>query len=214
MSAALIAGLVGAGVGLGKAVIGGVQAAKGRKQLNSLLANRPQYNIPEEYMRSLGVYQNLASQEMPGMQRYEEMIGQSTARTMTGAERGAISSNVYQGAVEQSQDRELQALQQLAQMGVQYKTQAMQNLAGAYNTVGGLRDQQFEYNVNRPWEIQANMAAGKQTTGTENLYGGFTDIGEAAITFMGTKYAQEMGGGGGGRKGRKGKGYTSVGPGE
>jgi hypothetical protein len=196
MAPALIAGLIGAGVGLGKAVIGGVQAAKGRKQLNSLLANRPQYNIPEEYMRSLGVYQNLASQEMPGMQRYEEMIGQSTARTMTGAERGAISSNVYQGAVEQSQDKELRALQQLAQMGVQYKTPAMQNLAGAYNTVGGLRNEQFEYNVNQPWQIAADMAGGKQTTGTSNLYGGISDIGSAAITFMGTKYAQDMLGGG------------------
>jgi len=216
MAPAVIAALIGAGTGLAKGIIGGVQAAKGRKDLKSLLANRPKYNIPEEYVRSLGIYQNLAAQEMPGMQRYEEMIGQSTARTMTGAERGAISSNVFQGAVETAQDKELQALQQLAQMGVNYKTQAMQNLAGAYGTVGGLRNEQFEYNVNQPWQIAANMAAGKQTTGTENLFGGLTDIGASAITFLGTKYAEEMGGGSGGswRKGRKGKGYTPVGPGE
>jgi len=182
---ALIAGLA---LSAGKAIAGGIQAAKGKKDLQNLLKNRPKYNIPEAYMKALGIYQNLAAGEMPGMKRYEEMIGQSTARAMTSAERGAISSNVYQGAVEQSQDKELQALQQLAQMGVQYKTQAMQNLAGAQQMMGAQQEQQFEYNVNRPWEIQANMAAGNKQAGAQNLFGGLNEGASTLMNYAGTKY--------------------------
>ena len=188
MSGLLIGALTSGVLGAGKAIFGGVQAARGRKEMKNLLANRPQYNIPEAYMKSLGIYQNLAAGEMPGMQRYEQMIGESTSRAMTGAERGAISSNVYQGAVSSAQDRELQALQQLAQMGVQYKTQTMQNLAGAQTQMGQLQDQAFEYNVNVPWNIRANMAQSKIQAGGENLYGGLGDIASTAMNFAGTKY--------------------------
>jgi len=193
MAAGLLAGaLISGGLGLGKAIIGGVQSIQGQKQLKNLLANRPKYNIPEAYMKSLGIYQNLAAGEMPGMQRQEQLIGETTARAMTGAERGSISSNVYMGAVQSAQDKELQALQNLAMMGANYKTQAMQNLAGAQNVMGGLQDQQFEYNVNQPWQIKATMAQEKIQAGGQNLFGGMGDIGSAVQNFVGTKYMQEI----------------------
>ena len=192
MSALLAGALISGALGVGKAIFGGAQAARGRKEMKNLLANRPQYNIPEAYMKSLGIYQNLATGEMPGMQRYEQMIGESTSRAMTGAERGAISSNVYQGSVLSAQDRELQALQQLAQMGVQYKTQAMQNLAGAQTQMGQLQDQAFEYNVNQPWQIRANMAAERMQSGGQNLYGGMSDIASTAMNFVGTNYYKKI----------------------
>ena len=144
MSALLAGALISGGLGLGKAILGGIQAAKGRKEVNNLLANRPQYSIPEAYMKSLGIAQQMAAQEMPGMNMYKDMYAESTARAMSGAERGAISSNVYQGAVSEAQDKELQALQQLAIMGTQYKTDAMKNLQGAQMQMGQLQDQAFE----------------------------------------------------------------------
>ena len=188
----LTGGLMSGALGLGKAIIGGVQSMRGQKQMKNLLKNRPKYNIPEAYMKSLGIYQNLAAGEMPGMQRQEQLIGETTARAMTGAERGSISSNVYMGAVQSAQDKELQALQQLAMMGANYKTQAMQNLAGAQNVMGGLQDQQFEYNVNQPWQIKATMAQEKIQAGGQNLFGGLGDISQSVMNFTGTRYYTDM----------------------
>ena len=143
-------------------------------------------------MKSLGIFQNLAAGEMPGMQRYEDLIGETTARAMTGAERGSISSNVYMGAVQSAQDKELQALQNLAMMGAKYKTEAMQNLAGAQTQMGQLQDQAFEYNVNVPWNIRATMAQEKIQAGGQNLFGGLGDISSTVQNFVGTKYMQEI----------------------
>lgn len=188
----LTGGLISGALSLGKAIIGGVQAARGNKQLKNLLANRPTYTIPEAYGRALSVYSNLASSQMPGQQYYEDKIGESTARTVSNAERGAISSNVFQGAVSSAQDKELQAIQDLARMGAEYKTTQMQNFAQAQNKMGELQDQQWEINQFQPWEIKANMAAEKRSAGVQNLFGGITDMGQTAMNFVGTQYYQKI----------------------
>jgi len=192
MGPLLVGGLISGGLGLGKAIIGGVQAARGQKQMKNLLANRPQYNIPEEYQKALNIYQGLATGGMPGQSRYEQLIGQSTARAMTGAERGAISSGVYQGAVASAQDKELQALQNLALMGAQYKAQARQNLAGAQQQYGQLQDVAFEYNVNQPYQIGLNMANEQRMAGAQNLFGGLGEMGSAITSLVGTKYYTDV----------------------
>jgi hypothetical protein len=191
-SGLLLGSLVSGGIGLGKAVLGGIQAIKGNKQMKRLLANRPTYNIPEAYKKALGLAQGLAASEMPGQQRYEDLIGQTTSRAMTGAEKGAISSNVYQGAVESAQDKELQALQDLAQMSTQWQTQQKQNLIGAQQQYGQLEDQQFQYNIAQPWDIKANMASEQKIAGVQNLFGGVGDIGQSVMNFTGTRYYTEM----------------------
>jgi hypothetical protein len=160
--------------------------------MKNLLANRPTYTIPEAYQKALGIAQQMASQDMPGMDKYQQMYGEATARAMTGAERGAISSNAYMGAVQSAQDKELQALQQLAVMGAQYKTSAMQNLQGAQTQMGQLQDQAFNYNVAQPYDIKLNMANEQRQAGAQNLWGGLTDIGNTAMNFVGTKYMADV----------------------
>jgi len=188
----LTGALISGGLALGKAVFGGIQAANAKKRAKKMVADMPKYNIPEEYMKSLGIYKQLASGEMPGMNRYEEMIGQSTARSMTSAERGAISSNVYQGAVETAQDKELQALQNLAQMGTQYKTEAMKNLATSQEKMGQLKDVQWQTNVLQPWEIQKNLEVEGRQAGMTNLFSGLGEVGTSIQSFVGTRYYTEM----------------------
>lgn len=192
MSALLTGALISGGIGLGKAIIGGVQAAKGNKQLKNLLANRPTYTIPEAYGRALSVYSNLASSQMPGQQYYEDKIGESTARAVSAAEKGAISSNVLQGAVSNIQDKELQAIQDLARMGAEYKTTQMQNYGQALNQYGALQEKQWEVNQFQPWEIKANMAAEKRSVGMQNMFGGVSDMGQTAMNFVGTSYYQKI----------------------
>ena len=192
MSALLAGALISGALGVGKAIFGGAQAARGRKEMKNLLANRPQYNIPEAYQKALGIAQQRAAGEMPGMGLYEQQIAESTARSYTAAERGAISSNVYQGSVLSAQDRELQALQNLALMGANYKTQASQQLEAAQNRMGQVQDTQWEMNQLRPWGIQANIAQSKIQAGGQNLYSGLGDISQSVMNFVGTKYYSDI----------------------
>jgi len=192
MSALLAGALISGALGVGKAIFGGAQAARGRKEMKNLLANRPQYNIPEAYSKALGLAQQRAAGEMPGMDKYQQMYGEATSRAMTSAERGSISSNVYQGAVQSAQDRELQALQQLAIMGAQYKTQASQQLETAQNRMGGLQQEAWDFNTNQPYQMKLQMASENKQAGWQNLYGGLNDISQTVMNFAGTRYYTDM----------------------
>jgi hypothetical protein len=96
------------------------------------------------------------------------------------------------GNVLGAQDKELQALQQLAVMGAQYKTDAMKNLQGAQTQMGGLQQEAWDYNTNQPYMAKLNMANEKKQAGMANLWGGITDLGSTAMNFVGTKYMSDI----------------------
>ena len=66
---------VNAATNAGKFIAGLVQYGRGTKQLNSLLANRPQYNISQGYQDAFKTYQNLANSNMPGYDAMSSQIG-------------------------------------------------------------------------------------------------------------------------------------------
>jgi hypothetical protein len=129
---------------------------------------------------------------MPGKSYYEQQIGQSTARTLQGAERGAISSGAYGGAVASAQDKELQAIQNLAQMNAQWQAQQQQGLAGAYGQMGQLKDTQFQQNVLNPWNMKANIASEKAGTGAINQANAANDLTSTVMQFVGTTYYNQI----------------------
>ena len=80
---------------LAQSGFGAAQAASGNKQFKKLLANRPNYEIQQEYKDILARYQQAQAGDMPGYQQTLSNIGQAGARARGAAERGAISSASY-----------------------------------------------------------------------------------------------------------------------
>ena len=184
---------VGFGVNLAKGIFGAVQASKGSKQLNSLLANRPQYNISKGYLSAYSTYKQMAASQLPGYQQQLEQIGQSGAKTMDYAREGAMSSNQYMSAALQSQDKETDAIRNLGIQSAQWRTQQQQQLAGAQNQMGQLQDTQFQQNVLDPYNMQLNMANEKKQAGMANIFGGVQEAASTLSNFAGTSaYMQTL----------------------
>jgi hypothetical protein len=179
--------LLSGGLGLGKAIFGGIQAARANKQMNRLLARRPQYDISQGYLDAYKTYQRLAGSQMPGYGLMQEQIDQSTAKTLNAAERGAMSSNQFIGAAMQSQEKELDALRNLGVMSQQWQAQQQQNFAQAQNQMGQLQDQQWYTNKLEPWNVKANMASENRQAGIQNLFGGLGDMAGTIMNYAGTK---------------------------
>jgi hypothetical protein len=184
--------LINGGIGLAKGIIGGVQAAKGRKQMNSLLANRPQYNISQGYLDAFKTYQSMANSELPGYDIMKGQIDQSGARTMQNLERGAMSSNQLMSGALSSQDKELDAYKNLGLMSAQYRQKMQEQLAGAQNQMGQLQDTQWQQNVNEPYNMRLNMANEQKQAGMQNMFGGAQDIGNSIMNYAGTSAYQKM----------------------
>lgn len=179
--------LISGGINAIKGIFGGIQAARGRKQMNRLLSNRPQYNISQGYRDAFSTYQKLANSQLPGYDIMKGQIDESGAKTMNYAERGAMGSNQFMSAALQSQDKELDAIKNLGLMSAQWRSQQQQNLAGAQNQYGQLQDQQFQVNKLDPWNIKANMAGSRMQAGGQNLLSGVQGIGENINNYAGTK---------------------------
>jgi hypothetical protein len=54
--------------------------------MNTLLKNRPKYDISQGYLDAYKTYQKLASSELPGYDIMQSQIGQATAKATSTAE--------------------------------------------------------------------------------------------------------------------------------
>jgi hypothetical protein len=178
--------IIGGGIGLAKGIFGAVQAGKGNKQLNTLLNNRPQYNISQGYQDAFKTYQGLANSQMPGYDIMKGQIDQSGARTQQNLERGAMSSNQLMSGALSAQDKELDAIKNLGLMSAQWRGQQQQNLAGAQDKMGQLQDQQWQQNTLDPYNTRLNIAAGNKQAGMTNMFGGLQEAGSSLMNFAGT----------------------------
>lgn len=176
-----------------KGIFGAVQAAKGRKELNNLLANPVTYKRPEEYFADLQAQQQRAGMtKMPGQGYAEQNIGQAYSQAIGNLVKGAISSNVYQRGVGDLYQKTLNAYQDLAQQSAQWQDQQQANLSAARQRGMQFSDQEWSQNKLFPWEMKANMATDKIQAGQQNMSSGFGGALGGLSDFAGTSYYNAM----------------------
>lgn len=177
---------------LAQSGFGAAQAASGNKQFKKLLANRPNYEIPQEYKDILARYQQAQSGDMPGYQQTLSNIGQAGARARGAAERGAISSASYGAQLGNLYQKELDAIQNLGIQQEQYKTSMLDKVAQAQGTLGAQKSEQWNLNQFLPWQTEMNRLGEKKQAGIQNLFSGLqSGIGNIS-DLMGTKYYSDM----------------------
>lgn len=175
--------IAAAAISAGSGIANMIKKNQLRSDWNRLAGERPSYQIPQGYKDALGVYQKLATGEMPGQSLIQENIEQSSARARTAAERGAISSTAYGGQVSNIYDKELQAIQDLGIQAAQYQTTAQENLARGMQMMGAEQAKKYEWDVIGDWTTRMNQIEsqlGAATTNTGNWFN--TAMGSLATT--------------------------------
>lgn len=148
--------IAAAAISAGSGIANMIKKDNLKRQWDQIAGQRPDYTIPESYRSALGVYQKLATGEMPGQSLIEENIQQSSARARTAAERGSISSTAYGGQISNIYDKELQAIQDLGIQAAQYKAQAQENLAKGMQMMGAEEAKKYEWDVIGDWTTKMN----------------------------------------------------------
>jgi hypothetical protein len=184
-----IGALLSGGQALLQGIVGGVQAAKGNKGFNKTMANRPEYEIPEEYESILAQYQQARAGNMPGYDQMRADINQSGARARGSAERGAISSTAYGAQVGDIYQKELDAIQNLGIQQEQYKSNMLDKVAGAQGQLGQQKSEQWNINEYTPWQTEMNRYGEMKKQGVENIFGAIQSGVGTMSDFLGTRYA-------------------------
>lgn len=162
-----VGGIVQAGLGLGQAIYGGVQANRARKEMARVRASAPSLDTPSEYMK---LYKESYNQDMLNRQMESlksaagssiGALGQAGGRALLGGIQ-SVGQNLQQGAqaaVDRQQERQLAGLSALAD--ARTRTQQMQE--GRFQTELGMARQAQDAAI-------ANIGAGIGSMGTGAMY--------------------------------------------
>lgn len=168
---------ISAGLGLVKSAVGIGQMLFNKKP------ERPNYQMPTEYNQILGISKYLASQRgFPGQDIMQRNLVNSTAQGV-GAVQETTTGGAGLGAVAQMYGSQQQQQMNLDVAGANAYTQSLQGVQQALGMIGQERKQEFEYNVNMPYQRFLQEYYQTKQSGAHNLFGGIQDISGAAIIY-------------------------------
>jgi len=182
----------GALVNLGTAVFNTRKRNKLQKEWDKVYSQRPTYEISQGYKDALGTYQRLASGGLPGQNIIEQNIQDASARAITSAERGAISSTAYGGQVSNIYDKELQAIQDLGIRAAEYETEQQARLAAGQEMMGVQQEKAQDWNKLGAWSTKLNTIESKMGGYAQNASAGWQGFNANLQDFAGTQYYNQM----------------------
>ena len=181
ISLALLAGaaIIKGGVGIGKAIAGGIQKRRAQRELDK---ETPKYSRPEEYEKLLGIFQQQASLgQLPGQDQIEAKLSANTARGTRAIGKYADNPVAAVAATAGLYGREQGAIRDLGIQFAEFRNRAQGQLANAYKIGADYSDKEFSYNQWYPDQMRRNMAAQKWNAGQQNLWGGIDQVAGAGV---------------------------------
>jgi hypothetical protein len=141
-----------------------------KKQLDQLLANRPKYNIADEY----GQNQALAGAQAFGRDRaiqgQENNIEQQSADSLGEASQVSSSTSSLLNTIGNISDSKNNALRGLATDEAGINRAKMQDLFGSNIAMGEEKDKAFDYNVNQPYQNKVAELRTRRKAKQENAW--------------------------------------------
>lgn len=179
MALPLIAAGIGAAVGLGESIYGGIKSGQANRKMSDLEKNRPVYSRPDEIKQYLEMAKTNANSNMPGQTQMEQNNQQSTQSMISKLEE---TGQLDAGAIQKLYQSEVGAHNNLAMQQAQYYQSNQDKLGQALQKSAQYADQEFEYNVNSPWQRKYNKAIGQYESGQQTLNNGLNSFAGAAMS--------------------------------
>jgi len=180
----LVAAGIGSAIGLGESIFGGIKANRANKAMDQLEKNKPIYSRPDEIKQYLEQAKTNANSKMPGQTQMEQNAQQSTQSMMTKLE---DSGQLDAGSIQKLYQSEVGAYNNLAMQQAQYYQSNQDRLSQAFNESAKYADQEFEYNINAPWQRQYNRQIGNYEAGQKMVGQGLNTLASSAMNYAGMK---------------------------
>ena len=211
ISLALLAGaaIIKGGVGIGKAIAGGVQKRRAQRELDK---ETPKYSRPEEYEKLLGIFQQQAGLgQLPGQDQIEAKLSANTARGTRAISKFADNPVAAVASVSGLYGREQGAIRDLGIQFAEFRNRAQNQLAGAYKMGADYSDKEWGTNTWYPDQVRRNMASQRWNAGQANLWGGIDMMAGAGVDALTAGLGAQAGGQVGGQAGGQAMSPAAVG---
>jgi hypothetical protein len=184
--------MLGAAIGLGIGALEGIAGIFGansaQKEMEDAERNRPVYSRPDEIKQYLESAKTSFNSQMPGTTQLAQNTQQSTQGMISKLQ---DSGQLDAGSIQQLYQAQMGAFNNLAMNQSQYHQGQLSQLQQALGESAKYADQEFEYNVNSPWQRKYQNALNKYQSNRSMMQAGIGSMANAASNFGGT-----FGGGG------------------
>jgi hypothetical protein len=167
---------IAAGAGLLKAGLGFLQQAKGKKMLKKTVD--PGYVIPKGYEQNLGQAEQMAKSGL-SPQEYNLASTNIQRGSQAGLRQLGRMSNPFAGIAGLARSQS-DSFSKLDASNASAKRQNILQAMGARREMAGQQLAQQQYSQNRYFD-KVNEAQARIGAGTQNMFGGISDIGSAGI---------------------------------
>jgi len=154
--------------GIVEALVGSDMYYDAQDDLDKLLRDRPEYEIPEEIRAMVDMYKRGAeSTRLPGQDIYEEQIYGSTAQGISASREAATSASDVLGATTSLYGQQTGALSELQIAAAKKQQEQEQKYAQSLETLGQYQDKAWNWNVATPYQFDLQRASNEMELGYE-----------------------------------------------
>jgi len=180
----LISAGIGAATGLGKTIAGAFKTGNANREIARLEANSPTYSRPDEIKQYLEMAKSNAYSEMPGSDLINQNIQQTNQSMVSNLQE---SGQLDPDAVQKLYQSQVGAVNNLALQQAQYFRGQQGRLSEALKTSAQYADQEFQHNIQDPFERKYNRAIGKYEAGQSMVGSGLNTIANSALSYLGSQ---------------------------
>jgi len=166
---------ISAAAGAAKSIFGAKQAAEGRRL--AARNTRPEFDIAKEYFDNQALAANLAQSGLPASSL--DYYTRNLERGLSSSTGAMLQAGGGPNAIAGAFDQYSQGLSGVAAADAQAKTQNIRYLMDRNKDIAEQRTMQWSLNQYEPYKDRALTASQLQAQGTENLFGGISQVGSS-----------------------------------
>jgi hypothetical protein len=183
----MIGGIAGSVLGNATMLYGYYSAKRDKKDIDAIEKSRPWYTRPGEENQYLELSKNNAySTQIPGQKQAEQNIQQSTQGAMNNIQNMSDNPTSSLAAINELYRKEVGAFNNLSTQQSQYYQANQDRLARALQENAKYKDQEWEYNVNMPWQRKYQNKINQYVSDRNLMQQGISTWANAASNFSGS----------------------------
>lgn len=191
LSPELVSLFVQMGPTIYQGMLGRNQGKEAEKLRQSIV--RPTMGIQEGYQKSLGMaQQNASSRYMSNQRAVEQGIEQSGADILGTASQSATSTQDMQSILKKVSEDMTKAKGNLGIAASSDYDKKQLALQQAYQTMGGLEQNAWDYNTRQKYDEDAAAAAALETSSIKNRAGALQGFGQVASQFLSSDAGSDL----------------------
>jgi hypothetical protein len=177
--------IAGGALALGDSLFKTISGLHQKSMANKINDTRPTYKIPSEINQNVNDYQAQSGGMLPGQALMENKLNEGMSSDINAIRQTGGSATNQLAAIAGLNANRNNAINDLNIKAAQFRSNALDKLAGARDVLANYKDQEFDYNKNQEFQYNRMKKNMLLNAGNQNINTGIGQLGKLGGQMMG-----------------------------